>query len=198
MTRATNSLIGRRSARPPAVLMNGATRFRPHPYCGAWSVCGGEFGFVPARHRVLMATGCHRCCHPERTLPFCHPERSRGIWLRMGGVPRPQADISATLRSARHDKRNELTHREALGKASGGPHERCHQIPAAPVLRGAIDVWGLCLPFATASSVTISKPHSGMSLRVGQPLRSRCEKETQNTFWVPRPSGAPLLSLPKD
>jgi len=31
MTRGTNSLVGRRSARPPAVRMNGATRFRPHP-----------------------------------------------------------------------------------------------------------------------------------------------------------------------
>ena len=46
MTRATNSLIGRRSARPPAVLMNGATRFRPHPYCGERLMCGGAVPVV--------------------------------------------------------------------------------------------------------------------------------------------------------
>ena len=103
------------------------------------SACGGRFGFVPAFHPVLMATGCHRgshfdrkppschpdhrppSCHPKRRSPPCHPERSRGIWLRMGGAPRPQADVSATLRSARHDKRNEFTNREALSKATGGP-----------------------------------------------------------------------------
>ena len=71
-------------------------------------------------------------CHPERRSPPCHPERSRGIWLRMGGAPRPRADVSATLRSARHDKRNELTRRDALRKATGGPHELYQQIPAAP------------------------------------------------------------------
>jgi len=92
------------------------------------SARGGEFGFVPAFHPALMATGCHRgchfdrrppSCHPERTSPPCHPERSRGIWLRIGGAPRPQADVSTTLRSARHDKGNELTRRDALRKATG-------------------------------------------------------------------------------
>jgi len=62
----------------------------PCPACGRGAVgvrwgCGGAFGFVPARHPVLMATECHHdchldrrppSCHPERTSPPCHPERS--------------------------------------------------------------------------------------------------------------------------
>ena len=72
-----------------------------------------------------MARGRHRSCHFDRGPSSCHPERSRGIWLRMEGAPRPQSDVSATLRSARHDKRNEFTNREALSKATGRPPS-CH------------------------------------------------------------------------
>ena len=82
-------------------------------------------------HPPVILSDTALSCRPERAPPSCHPERSRGIWLRMGGAPRPQADVSATLRSARHDKRNELAHRDAVGKATSGPHELHRPIPAA-------------------------------------------------------------------
>jgi len=164
-----------------------------------WSVCGGEFGFVPARHPVLMATGFHGgchfdrrppSCHPERTPPSCHPERSRGIWLRMGGAPRPQADVSATLRSARHDKRNERTRREALGKATGSPHERCHPIPAAPsspVRHGGGPTRSPC----TASAYRRRKVRPSLGrIRYGWPASS------QATVILDRYQLAPLSLLP--
>jgi len=86
-SQSLNSTEGRNTACDPT---GGAKGVKEKGVARSWRVrpsCGGEFGFVPARHPVLMATRYPRGCHFDRTPPSCHPERRPPLVIPSAGRP---------------------------------------------------------------------------------------------------------------